>query len=188
MRGGGNVQTLPRMNAAAQQVVAALGLAPLPREGGFFRVTWRTAAGSAIYFLLTDDAEGFSALHRLRTDELWHFHAGDAIEQVQLDPRTGAAKRLVLGTDLAAGQHPQVVAPAGVWQGSRLWHAGASATGEGGRAGTHTPAAAQPHGWALVSCTLAPPWDEVECEFGERAALERQFPEHADLVRALTRR
>lgn len=174
------------MNAEARQVIAALGLAPLPREGGYFRVTWRTAAGSAIYFLLTDDAGGFSALHRLKTDELWHFHAGDPIEQVQLDPRTGAAQRLLLGADIAAGQQPQIVAPGGVWQGSRL--AGPVGAAQVSTIGKVEPAPlAKPCGWALVSCTLAPPWDEAECEFGDRADLMATFPEQAELVRALTR-
>lgn len=160
------------MNAEARQVIAALGLEPLPREGGFFRVTWRSEAGSAIYFLLTDGPEGFSALHRLRRDELWHFHAGDPVEQVHIQPVTGELRRIVLGADIIAGQQPQVVAPAWYWQGSRLHKSG------GGRVA---------HGWALVSCTLAPPWQEGESEFAERGTLLRMFPAHAEIVRALTR-
>ena len=62
------------MNAAAQAIVTRLQLEPLPHEGGFFRVTWRNATASAIYFLITP--EHFSALHRLAQDEIWFFHAG----------------------------------------------------------------------------------------------------------------
>lgn len=153
------------MNAAAREIVAALRLEPLPREGGFFRQTWRSAAGSAIYFLLTP--EDFSALHRLRTDELWHFHAGDAIEHVQLDPRDGQARIARLGADVRAGEQPQLVVPAGVWQGARI--------------------VAPRAGWALVGCTLAPAWREEDFELGGRAALQRAFPAQAGIVAALTR-
>src|ERR1044071_9437046 len=67
-------------NADAQRIIAELRLAPLAREGGWFRQTWATAAGSAIYYLMTP--EDFSALHCLSSDEIWHFHAGDPVEHV----------------------------------------------------------------------------------------------------------
>lgn len=158
----------PATPPTAATIIAALQLAPLPREGGFFRVTWRTGAGSAILFLLTPD--DFSALHRLAQDEVWHFHAGDPVEHVQLDPRTGALRRTRLGSDLGAGDAPQLVVPAGAWQGARLH-----------------PAAQRAAGWALLGCTLAPPWDERGFELAPRAALAAEFPAHADLIRALTR-
>ena len=78
------------MNEQARALIARLGLESLPHEGGFFRRTWTSpiqlgdgrSVGSAITFLLTET--DFSALHRLATDEIWCFHAGDAVEHVQL--------------------------------------------------------------------------------------------------------
>ncbi|MBM3851987.1 MAG: cupin domain-containing protein [Verrucomicrobia bacterium] len=153
------------MTAAARQVIARLGLAPLPPEGGFFRATWRNATASAILYLITDD--DFSALHRLAQDEVWHFCAGDPIEHVQLDPRDGLVRTARLGPDILAGEWPQVVVPAGVWQGAR-------------RAGGSS-------GFALLGCTVSPPWDERGFELGARAELLAAFPAHPGIVRDFTR-
>lgn len=153
---------------AARQLIAALGLQPLPGEGGYFRVTWRGAAGSAIFFLLTPD--DFSALHRLAQDELWHFYAGDPVEHLQLDPCDGSAAMTRMGSDVLGGEHPQVPVRAGVWQGARL-----------------SPAAAGGRGFALLGCTVAPPWDERGFQLGERAELARAFPAHVTMIHALTR-
>lgn len=176
------------MNAEAEKIIAQLGLEPLPQEGGFFRRTWTSAtrladgraAGSAIWFLLT--ADSFSALHRIQSEELWHFHAGDAVEHMQLlrpannpepvaglDPADGPARVNVLGPELAAGQRPQLVVPGGVWQGARL------------AAGTPV------HGWALLGCTVTPAWADGEFELGNRAALTKEFPGATGWIGALTR-
>lgn len=166
---------MPRsVNASAAHVIAQLGLEPLPHEGGYFRRTWTgpvdaargRATGTSIYFLAT--GADFSALHRLKTDEVWHFHAGDPMEQVQLDPATGGARVVRLGANLLAGEVPQAVVPGGVWQGGRA------------RPGAQ-------HGWSLVGCTMAPGWIDGEFELGERAALRRDFPHAADWIDALTR-
>jgi len=159
----------------AAEMIAWLQLEPLPNEGGFFKRTYTSAATSpdgragctAIYFLITP--EGFSALHALRTDELWHFHAGDPVEHLMLASDTGAGVRTVLGVDFSHGQRPQLIVPGGVWQGARL------APVEG-----H-------HGWALIGCTMAPGWDEREFTLGSRDGLMARFPEWADDIRALTR-
>lgn len=153
------------MNAAAREVIGALGLEPLPREGGFFRPTWRNATASAILFLIT--AEEFSGLHRLRQDEVWHFHAGDGVEHWQLDPRSGVVSVTRLGAEVARGAQPQVVVPGGVWQGARL------AVGD--------------RGFALLGCTVSPPWEERDFELGERRALQIAFPGHGEIIRVLTR-
>ena len=162
------------MNAAARRLVAALGLRPLPHEGGFFRRLWVAPparrggrpAASAIYFLLT--RRDFSALHRIDAHEIWHFHAGDAIDHVRFG-RPGRAPRIVrIGNAFARGEVPQVRVPAGVWQGARLV--------PGGR-----------HGWALVGCTCTPAWTAAGAEFAGRAEFVAQFPRSAELIRALTR-
>lgn len=155
------------MNPEAKKIIGALGLEPLTHEGGFFRQTWRSAAGSAIYFLLTP--EDFSAFHRLRrTDEVWHFYAGDPVEHVTLAPANGVVRVTTLGAKVLAGAVPQFVVPAGVWQGARLAPGG-------------------PQGWALLGCTLAPAWNENDFELAERVAFLRAFPGAAEQIRALTR-
>src|SRR5262245_29385714 len=85
------------VNEAARQVIAALGLEPLPHEGGHFRQTSHSATASAIYFLITP--QDFSALHRLVQDEIWHFYAGDTAEQVQLDPQSGSLRVTRMSAD-----------------------------------------------------------------------------------------
>jgi hypothetical protein len=162
------------MNAEAAHLISRFGLGPLPREGGFFASTWTSAQkdsggralGSAILFLITE--EDFSALHRLGTDEVWHFNAGDPAELAVLDPTGGTTRVCVLGPDVAASHVPQAVVRAGVWQGARLVPGGS-------------------RGWALFSCTLSPAWDEAEFELGRRADLLFAFPERAAVIAALTR-
>ena len=167
------------MNAAAEKIIVELRLAPLPHEGGFFRRTWVSqqtladgrAAGSAILFLIAPDE--FSALHRLATDEIWHFHAGDTVEHLQLDPRDGTALRTRLGPDLAAGHQSQLIVRGGIWQGARP---APGASGQGA-----------PAGWALLGCVMAPAWEENEFTLGRREELKRIFPAHADLITAFSR-
>ncbi len=163
----------------AQEVIDRLQLVPLTIEGGHFRETYRSPlrhmghalpaeyggernASTAIYYLLKPDT--FSAIHRVKSDEVFHFYAGDPVEMLQLWP-DGAAKVVLIGNDLAAGQSPQVVVPAGVWQGCRLK--------SGGR-------------WALMGCTVAPGFDYADFEAAPRAQLLRDFPENATLITTLT--
>lgn len=162
------------MNAEAAKIVETLGLIPLPQEGGFFAPTWSSTAelaggrraGSAIYFLVTP--AGFSALHRLRTGEVWCFHAGDPVDHCQLCSDGSGMKVTRLGANVLQGQTPQVAVDGGVWQGARLAVDGAV-------------------GWALMSCFMAPAWDEREFELGSRAALVGEFPTASAWIHGLTR-
>lgn len=160
------------------ELIRRLNLAPLPIEGGYFRQTWVSGdlvsipryasprpAGTAIYYLLTSDPDSFSAMHRLATDEVYHFYLGDPVEMLLL-PGNAPGERVVLGPGFFAGQHVQYVAPRYVWQGSRVL--------PGGR-------------FALLGTTMAPGFDPADFTLGNRAQLLRQFPAHADLIRALTR-
>src|SRR5262245_3963682 len=101
----------------AEEIVARLGLKPHPVEGGFFVETYRStetvardvgvrSLGTAIYYLLTPAT--VSAMHLLPTDEVFHFYLGDPVRQLQLWP-DGTGREVVLGTDLTAGQVPQLV-------------------------------------------------------------------------------
>ncbi len=109
----------------ASEVIDQLGLIPHP-EGGWYRETWRSdalvaavdgvanrAAGTAIYFLLA--AGERSHWHRVDAAETWHHYQGAPLD-LWLSADGHRTDRHVLGTDLSAGQRPQVVVPPGVWQ------------------------------------------------------------------------
>ncbi len=161
----------------AQRLIEALGLQPHPKEGGYFRETYRSAdrltalpgrypsdrcAGTAIYYLLTPGT--FSALHLLHSDEIFHFYAGDPVRMLQLHP-DGRGEELVLGPDVLAGQRPQVVVPHGVWQGSIL----------------------EPGGeYALLGCTVAPGFEYVDYVHGDRAELVARYPAFEKQIVRLT--
>jgi uncharacterized protein len=126
----------------AAEVIDRLGLARHP-EGGWFKETFRDAttdangrsASTAIYYLLA--AGERSHWHRvLDASEAWHFYAGAALTLSIADPEGRGALDIALGPDLAAGQVPQAVVPAGWWQ-----------------------AAAPAGDWTLVGCTVAPAFD-----------------------------
>lgn len=164
------------MAMTVDDIIAALGLVPHP-EGGYYAETWRAgdgtrdlparyggprSHGTAIHYLLTPDS--FSAMHRVASDEIFHFYLGDPVEQVQLAP-DGSHRLVRIGTDLLSGARPQVVVPHGTWQGARL--------APGGR-------------FALLGCTVAPGFDFADFQMGERAALVADWPAAADLITALT--
>jgi hypothetical protein len=163
----------------AEELIQRLGLKPLPGEGGFYCETYRSVeeipkealaerytaskpVGTAIYYLLTPDT--FSRLHRLPTDEIFHFYVGDPVMMLQLHP-SGKTERVVLGPDLRRAQRVQVVVPRGTWQGSLLL--------ENGR-------------YALMGATMAPGFDFDDFEAGTREDLTREYPKEAELVRRLT--
>lgn len=156
---------------SAEEVARLLDLKPLESEGGFFRRSAEAAvilpgsdrrAYSVIYFLITP--LGFSALHKLESDETWCFHCGDTLESLRLAP-TGEGGMVRLGLNLAAGETPQDVVPAGVWQGTRL--------SDGGR-------------WALVTCVVAPEFLWSDFTLGDRTELMARYPTHAQGIRRLT--
>ncbi len=166
----------------AEDVKKLLGLQPHPREGGWYVRTYEATervateafedgryagarrTGTAIYYLLEPDT--FSEMHRLKSDEVFHFYAGDAVEMLQLMP-DGSGRRVVIGNDLATGERPQMVVGRGVWQGSRLVAGGS---------------------WALLGCTVSPGFEYEDYEDGDRATLSEEWPEFAEMIAALTRR
>ena len=147
--------------AEGEQVARLLGLEPLPREGGLFRRTYVDAHSSVIYFMLL--APDFSALHALEGVETYHWYAGSPLQSLLLHPG-GRVEQPILGPDMAAGARPQIVVPAGVWQGS-------SPLGE----------------WALVGTTMAPPFEWSGLHLGRRAELIAGWPQAASQIRTLTR-
>ena len=105
-----------------ESLIESLGLVPHP-EGGWYRRTWEAPshagerpAASAIYYLLLEGEE--SAPHRIDATELWHFYDGDPLE-LSREASGGAPDVVILGRDVAAGQRPQAMVEAGVWQWAR---------------------------------------------------------------------
>jgi predicted cupin superfamily sugar epimerase len=163
----------------AKQIQAFLKLQPLPVEGGFFVESYRSkytvappslptryagerGLSTAIYYMLTPDT--FSAMHRLKSDEVYHFYLGDPVELLMLKP-DGVAEAVLLGQDILGGMRVQHTVPGGTWQGSRL--------APGGK-------------YALMGTTMAPGFDLLDYEPGQRDALSTQYPNYAPLIAFLT--
>jgi len=163
----------------AARLKSLLNLKPLGFEGGYYAETYRSSdlisrenlparysgprnISTAIYYLL--EPHTFSALHRVASDEIFHFYMGDPVEMLQLFP-DGSGKIVLIGTDVERGMAPQVVAPRSVWQGSRL-------AGNGK--------------FALLGCTVSPGFDFADFESGSRELLSRSYPQFRDMIYALT--
>ena len=161
-------------DVTAHEIKTLLNLKPHPVEGGAFRRTYASGvavelprgarpASTAIYYLLEPGT--FSEMHVLESDEIYHFYLGDPVEMLQLFP-DGRSAVFTLGQDLAAGQHVQLVVPAGVWQGARL-------IGDGQV--------------ALLGCTVTPGFDLADYRNASYAELAEKWPREAERLRTLTR-
>lgn len=155
------------------------GLLPHP-EGGWYRETYKSAGSipaaalpagfsgarpfsTAIYFLL--EAGNFSAFHRIRSDECWHFYAGDPLEVFILQAN-GQLEIIRLGREVENQECFQFVVPANCWFASR-------------------PAAGS--AYSFVGCTVAPGFDFADFELARAEELAKQFPAHKELIRSLCR-
>ncbi|TAH00143.1 MAG: cupin domain-containing protein [Sphingobacteriales bacterium] len=118
---------------------------------------------TAIYFLL--QAHQFSAMHRIASDELWHFYYGDALEVYEIKT-DGSLLIHLLGNNPAGKEQFQAVVTAGSWFGSKVKAGG---------------------GYALVGCTVAPGFHFDDFELGARETLIKQFPQHKEVITTLTR-
>ncbi len=155
----------------AEDIVRRLGLIPHP-EGGYYRETYRAAetvrrgdgasraAGTAIYYLLCDGA--YSAWHRIQSDEIWHFYAGGELRVHELRAQGGLVTHRLGATPGETAF--QAVVRAGSWFGAEL---------------------ADPKGYALVGCTVAPGFEFSEFELADTAALLRAYATHEALIRRL---
>jgi predicted cupin superfamily sugar epimerase len=163
-----------------EEIIRLLNLNKHP-EGGYYRETYRSdvsvaaaalpsgysgdrSISTCIYYLLTPDT--FSCLHKVSSDEIFHFYLGDPIEMLQLLP-DGTSATFKIGQNLAAGETPQLLIKRGVWQGSRLLAGGS---------------------FGLIGATVAPGFDFADYEEGARAELIRQYPDRQALITALTRK
>lgn len=165
--------------ADAQTWIDRLELESHP-EGGYYRETYRADvsfsadalpdrfdgardAVALIYFLLPGTS--FSALHRIRQDEAWHFYAGTPVTLHQIAP-DGTHSTCTLGRAVEDGQTLQTVVPAGTWFGATV---------------------DDPDGYALAGCTTAPAFDFADFEMGDRATLLDAYPQHRAVIERLTR-
>ncbi len=160
---------MQKIHNKIESIIKKLDLKPLPDEGGYFCETYRSKIyapiqinddkkeisrnlGTAIYYLITPDS--FSALHKVKSDEIFHFYVGDPVEMLQIF-EDGKIKKIIMGSDFINNQEPQVLAPANIWQGTRLC--------EGGK-------------WALLGTTVTPGFEFIDFELGNRNNLLNQFP------------
>jgi predicted cupin superfamily sugar epimerase len=161
------------LSSAAEAIIKRLALQPHP-EGGFYRRTYQSnermsnADGTqrhlstGIYYLLHGDA--YSAWHRIDSDEMWHFYAGDPVAIHMLDEH-GEWTVQRLGNMLHEPSAVfQFVVPAGCWFAAE-------------REGTQ--------GYALVGCTVAPGFEFRTFELADAQALLRRYPQHASVIRRL---
>jgi len=116
---------------------------------------------TAIYYLLTPDT--FSAMHRLPTEEIFHFYLGDPVEMLLID-KDGAGTIVTLGPDIMKGMQPQVIVPRNVWQGARL--------AAGGK-------------FALLGTTMSPGFEFSDYEAGKREELVKLCPEFGERIEGL---
>ncbi len=160
------------VSMTAAEVKQLLSLQQHPKEGGWYARTYESAvmaegglrrAGTAIYYLLEPGT--FSEMHKLKNDEVFHFYAGDPVEQLQLLP-DGTGRLIHIGNDLHTNARPQVLVPGGAWQGARLVPGGA---------------------WALLGCTVTPGFEYQDYESGSAAELCAEYLDWSELIRELTR-
>jgi predicted cupin superfamily sugar epimerase len=159
-------------------LIASLNLQSHP-EGGWYRETYRSTEtipanelpdrfdgprsfATAIYFLL--NSESFSALHRIKADEQWHFYSGSALT-IHVIRRDGHYAPIKLGQNLEQGESFQAVVPHGCWFGATV---------------------DTPESYALVGCSVSPGFDFKDFEMAQREILKKEFPHHTELIDRLT--
>lgn len=165
-----------------EDIIKKLKLSPLENEGGYFRRTWasdlsyegsdssasnnkRLPLGTAIYFLLVNSSDGFSALHTLPYPEIYHFYLGDPFE-LSLFYKNGEVEQIIMGQDIINGEHPQFTVSGGVIQGSRIINPGK---------------------YALIGTTMSPGFLFDNFTLNSRDDMVEKYPEYEDLIISLTR-
>ena len=163
----------------AEYYIKSLELQKHP-EGGWFKEVYRSTEeiakehlpdrytgtrhhSTSIYFLLTSDT--FSAFHRIKSDELWHFYDGFPVTIYMIDD-DGNYSEITLGRDIERSEILQCVIPHGVWFGAKV--------------NSHDS-------FCLVGCTVAPGFHFDDFELGEREELLKMLPEHKEIIKKLTK-
>jgi len=173
-----NSEKSPSTNEAAT-LIRQLKLLPHP-EGGWYREVFRSneiiqiesiapryrkphCFSTSIYFLI--ESNDFSAFHRIRSDETWHFYAGSPVTIYTL-LQDGTVSEATLGNNLAEGQLLQFTIERNTWFAARIKTEGS---------------------FALVGCTVSPGFEFEDFELGKRHDLTDLFPQHAAMISGLTR-
>ena len=160
-------------------IIDKLDLQPHP-EGGYFKETYRSRlilskkgippdfegdrnACTAIYFLLTSD--NFSAFHRIKQDEIWHFYSGSPIS-LHILTEDGNYEKQMIGSNLEKGEIPQFVVHGGDWFASEV---------------------EDPNSYALAGCTVSPGFDFADFEMASQESLIKLYPAHHKIISKLTR-
>lgn len=161
----------------AKYWIKNLNLLPHP-EGGFYKESYRSseiiphnympnrfdgdrAFSTAIYFLL--EKGNFSAFHRIKSDEIWHFYDGDSVAIYEINNK-GIFTKHILGKQIDKGELLQIVIPANSWFASE-------STGN----------------FSLVGCTVAPGFDFNDFEMAKQNILINQFEQHQNIIKKFTR-
>lgn len=157
----------------AEEIIKHFNMSPLPDEGGYYVETYRSLEkicslpdryngarnfSTAILYLITPSS--FSKLHRVKSDEIFHFYLGDPVEMLQIN-ENGNTKIEILGSDILENQKIQTIAPKNIWQGTKL--------ATGGK-------------FALLGCTVAPGFDFSDYQSADKEKLINQFPNLKDLI------
>lgn len=163
----------------AQELIQQYQLYPHP-EGGWYRETYRSheaisqnalperftgsrAFSTAIYFLL--EQGHFSTFHKIKSDECWHFYAGDPL-YIYVIQQNGTLDIIQLGNDIYKGQLFQYVIPANCWFASRP---------------------ASQSSFCFSGCTVAPGFDFADFEMADAKALTTLYPQHKAIIKELCR-
>ena len=164
----------------AEEIIKALRMKSLAVEGGFYCETYRAEGiipkaalpgqygsdrrfGTAILYLI--DRNTFSSLHRIKSDEIFHFYMGDPVTMLQLMP-DGSSQVITLGHDILHNQQVQVVVPKNTWQGCFV--------NDGGE-------------FALMGTTVTPGFEFEDFKAADREQLLKQYPDQRELILRLTR-
>lgn len=165
------------MSFSAVEWIRYLNLAQHP-EGGWYREVYRSrqtvvlndnpqkqrAAGTSIYYLLED--KDFSAFHRLKSDEIWHFYMGSPLDLFFLSESQDECGHVILGQNLDSGHHLQYTIPAGTWFAARVSSSGS---------------------YSLIGCTVAPGFEFEDFEIAGRETLLSRFKKNRKIILELTR-
>lgn len=159
----------------AKELAMHLEMLPHP-EGGYYKETYRSSEeievigfdgkrsiSTAIYFLI--EKNNFSAFHKIKSDETWHFYEGDALEVIEIDA-AGTLIKTAVGRQLGKGEVYQYTVKAGHWFGSRVKDGG---------------------NFSLVGCTVAPGFDFKDFELANKEELIKAYPQHQAIIETLTR-
>ncbi|MEO0066163.1 MAG: hypothetical protein RI983_1489 [Bacteroidota bacterium] len=165
------------MNSKIEAIKNAYQMLPHP-EGGFYKETYRSdlllvgeslqngmsgmkSCSTAILFLLVENS--FSAFHRIKSDEVWHFYDGDPVD-IHVIESDGHYRKIKLGRNPLQKEVFQAVVPAGAWFASKT---------EGA--------------YSLVGCTVSPGFDFADFELAKAEGLATEFPDHRELIYSFCR-